>query len=76
MRMTTATRKLIAHPMAVNRRRFFSMIKRDEYSDEYRTSDVIKSIIVVIASHRLMSDKFRGNVIPISLHDLVEDLYF
>ena len=49
-------------------KRFLSLAIRAEYfGDEYSNSDVIRSIMAVIASHKLMSDNERGKFINLNL---------
>ena len=61
-------RKAKPTPMATNLKSFLSMAIRAEYlGDEYNNSDVISSIMAVIASHKLMSDSDRGKFIYLNL---------
>ena len=70
------TRKPKPNPRATILKRFLSTAIRVEYfGDEYRNSDVMRSMIAVIASHRLMSDNDRGKFINLTLHDAVQHLY-
>ena len=55
-------------PSAANLKGFLSMAIRAEYlGDEYNSSDVIRSIMAVIASHKLMSENDRGKFISLNL---------
>jgi hypothetical protein len=55
-------------PRAAILKRFLSIIILAEISgSEYRSSDVIKSIIAVTASHKLISDNDKGKLICITL---------
>ena len=74
--MTTVTRKPRPKPRATILKRFLSIAIRAEYfGDEYNSSDVIRSIMAVIASHKLMSDRESGKYMMLTLYDLVEHLY-
>lgn len=64
MRITTVTRKPTPKPRATSLKSFLSIIIRVEYlGDEYNNSDVTRSIMAVIASHKLMSDSDKGKFI-------------
>lgn len=68
MRITTVARKAKPTPMATSLNRFLLIIARAEYSGkEYSNSDVIKSIIAVTASHKLISDIDKGKFIRLNL---------
>ena len=54
--------------MATSLKRFLLIIIRAEYSGkEYNNSDVIKSMIAVTASHKLISDNDKGKFIDLNL---------
>ena len=62
MRMTTVAMKPIPSPIATSLRRFLSRAMFLRYPvDDVNSSDVIKSMIAVTASQRLMSDIDSGN---------------
>lgn len=64
IRMTTVAKNAAPHPMALNRRRRLSSRILAEYSGlESINSEVIKRIIAVTASHKLISDIESGNII-------------
>ena len=68
MRITTVARKATPTPMATSLKRFLLIMILAEYSGkEYNNSDVIKSIIAVTASHKLMSDSVKGKFITLNL---------
>jgi hypothetical protein len=68
MRITTVARKAMPTPSATSLKSFLFMAIRAEYSgDEYNNSDVIRSIMAVMASHRLMSDRDKGKFINLNL---------
>ncbi len=68
MRNMTVTRKASPHPMAANLIRVLSIRILLEYScDELRSSEVKRSTIAVIASHRLRSVGVRGMFILITI---------
>jgi hypothetical protein len=68
MRITTVARNPKPSPRAAILKRFFSILIRAEYSDdECNNSDVIKSIMAINASHRLISDNDKGKFIFINL---------
>ena len=55
-------------PRATILKRFLSIAIRAEYfGDEYNNSDVIKSIIAITASHKLISDNDKGKFIYLNL---------
>jgi hypothetical protein len=62
--MTTVRKKHKPHPIAAIRKRFLSMATLAEYpGDAYNNSEVIRSIIAVTASHKLISDNESGKII-------------
>ncbi len=64
---TTVTKKPNPHPIAATLKISLSMATFAEYpGDEYSSSDVIRSIIAVTASHKLRSDKERGKNTSVS----------
>ena len=68
--MTTVTRNPKPHPMAHKRsRRLSSRIRAAYPGDEYRNSEVKRRIIVVTASHKLISEIVKGKII-FSLYEL------
>ena len=67
-RNTTVTKKAIPHPMAANLIRVLSIRILLEYScEEVRSSDVIRSIIAIAASHRLRSKGVSGILMAITI---------
>jgi hypothetical protein len=61
------TKKPKPHPRADSLKRFFSIMIRDECpGDEYNNSDVIKSIVAIAASHKLISDNDKGKFIRLN----------
>lgn len=67
MRITTVARKAKPTPRATNLKRFLLIIVLAEYcGNEYRSSEVINSIIAVTASHKLMSDNDKGKFIGLT----------
>lgn len=72
MRMTTVNRKLAPRVRAISLRRFFSTATSDRYFvEEKSSSEVIKSIIAVTASHKLRSDTVSGNLILLAFYEAV-----
>jgi hypothetical protein len=68
MRITTVARKAKPTPMATSLNRFLLIIILAEYSgNEYNNPEVIKSIIAVTASHKLISDNDKGKIIDLNL---------
>jgi hypothetical protein len=64
MRITTVARNARPTPRAASLKRFLSIIILAEYcGNEWRSSEVTRSIIAVTASHRLMSDSVKGKLI-------------
>jgi len=64
MRMITVTKKHKPRPIAAIRKRCLSMATLAEYpGDAYNSSEVIRSIIAVTASHKLVSDDDSGKII-------------
>ncbi len=61
--MATVTMKPKPDPRATSLRYFFSISNRREMSGkEYRSSDVVRSIMVVEASHNETSETVRGKI--------------
>jgi hypothetical protein len=68
MRITTVIRKAKPTPRATSLKRFLSIVILAEISgNEYRSSDVIRSIIAVTASHKLMSDNDKAKFMGLNL---------
>jgi hypothetical protein len=66
MRMITVTKKPKPHPIAAIRKNCLSTaILAENSGDEYSNSEVVRSIIAVTASHKLISDKLSGKIIEI-----------
>lgn len=66
--MTTVARKAKPKPRAISLRSFLSMAIRAAYlGEEYSNSEVIRSIMAVMASQRLMSEMESGKYIGFSL---------
>jgi hypothetical protein len=62
--MTTVRKKHKPHPIVAIRKRCLSMATLAEYpGDAYNRSEVIRSIIAVTASHKLISDNESGKII-------------
>jgi hypothetical protein len=61
------TKKPKPHPIALIRKRRLSRTTRAEYpGDENSSSEVIRSMIAVIASHKLMSDIDNGKIMVLT----------
>jgi hypothetical protein len=66
-RRITVTRKPKPQPRDTSLKRCLLIVILADSCNEYNNSDVIKSIIAVTASHKLMSDNDKGKFICITL---------
>jgi hypothetical protein len=65
--MTTVTKNPKPHPIALIRKRRLSRTILAEYpGDENSSSEVIRSIIAVTASHKLISDIDKGKIMVLT----------
>ena len=67
MRIATVTKNPKPHPIALIRKRRLSRTILAEYSgDENSSSEVIRRMIAVTASHKLTSDIDRGKIMVLT----------